>query len=293
MDIAAAKGVSLEAVTKAMSRASMGNVGALARLGVQTKDNQGKTLAYEQVLRNAAATMGGAATTAANTTAGKMQRLSIAFQETKEAIGARLLPVVNQLSTWFLEKGIPAVERMAARWLPVLRQGWANVQKTLKENEPQLRQIGQALAKIGEVIVKYVMPAVIKLTAVNWQMWIDAISRAVRAVTLLKDMLKGAWENAQRLWSAVGSSPLGALAGRVGDLFRAQGGPVSAGQAYVVGERGPELFLPGRSGTIVPNGRTAGTAGGGGQDIVIMLDSRVIARAQNINARAGVRVRVA
>jgi len=35
---------------------------------------------------------------------------------------------------------------------------------------------------------------------------------------------------------------------------RASGGPVSAGTAYTVGERGPELFVPGRSGTIVPNG---------------------------------------
>jgi len=35
--------------------------------------------------------------------------------------------------------------------------------------------------------------------------------------------------------------------------FRANGGPVSAGRAYVVGERGPELMVPGSSGTVVPN----------------------------------------
>ena len=40
--------------------------------------------------------------------------------------------------------------------------------------------------------------------------------------------------------------------------FRANGGPVSGGTPYVVGERGPELFVPSRNGTIVPNG-----AGGG------------------------------
>jgi len=34
---------------------------------------------------------------------------------------------------------------------------------------------------------------------------------------------------------------------------RADGGDVSAGKTYVVGERGPELFVPGRSGAIVPN----------------------------------------
>ena len=39
---------------------------------------------------------------------------------------------------------------------------------------------------------------------------------------------------------------------------RANGGPVSSGSTYLVGERGPELFTPGRSGMITPNG-----AGGG------------------------------
>ncbi|WP_152048881.1 phage tail tape measure protein [Aureimonas psammosilenae] len=36
---------------------------------------------------------------------------------------------------------------------------------------------------------------------------------------------------------------------------RARGGPVSGGSTYLVGERGPELFTPGRSGGIVPNHR--------------------------------------
>ncbi len=35
--------------------------------------------------------------------------------------------------------------------------------------------------------------------------------------------------------------------------FRENGGPVAAGQAYVVGEKRPELFIPDRSGTILPN----------------------------------------
>lgn len=34
--------------------------------------------------------------------------------------------------------------------------------------------------------------------------------------------------------------------------FRANGGPVNRGKAYVVGERGPELFMPGQAGSIIP-----------------------------------------
>jgi len=43
-----------------------------------------------------------------------------------------------------------------------------------------------------------------------------------------------------------------------GNLFKAEGGPVSKNSPYIVGEEGPELFVPGSSGNIVPNGRLPG-----------------------------------
>jgi TP901 family phage tail tape measure protein len=45
---------------------------------------------------------------------------------------------------------------------------------------------------------------------------------------------------------------------------KAVGGPVSMGESYLVGERGPEMFVPSRSGRIVPNHQLAGAGGGGG-----------------------------
>ena len=38
----------------------------------------------------------------------------------------------------------------------------------------------------------------------------------------------------------------------------ARGGPIRAGQMAIVGERGPELFRPNTSGTIIPNGGGTG-----------------------------------
>lgn len=43
---------------------------------------------------------------------------------------------------------------------------------------------------------------------------------------------------------------------------RASGGPVLSGTPYLVGERGPEMFIPDEGGTIVPSGRTAPAGGG-------------------------------
>jgi tape measure domain-containing protein len=51
---------------------------------------------------------------------------------------------------------------------------------------------------------------------------------------------------------------------------RAKGGPVSSGQTYMVGERGPELFVPGRSGTIVANDKMAG----GSTNVVVNVDAK-------------------
>lgn len=45
------------------------------------------------------------------------------------------------------------------------------------------------------------------------------------------------------------------------NVFRAAGGPVQAGSPYIVGEKGPEWFVPNQSGTVLPNG--SGMMGGG------------------------------
>jgi hypothetical protein len=42
---------------------------------------------------------------------------------------------------------------------------------------------------------------------------------------------------------------------------RASGGPVMGGTPYMVGENGPELFVPGIDGTIIPNGMSGASAG--------------------------------
>lgn len=69
---------------------------------------------------------------------------------------------------------------------------------------------------------------------------------------------------------AIGATGIANLLG-----FRANGGPVTGRSPYIVGERGPELFVPSVSGNIVPNnqlgafnGRPAFAMGGGGRSIV-------------------------
>jgi len=71
------------------------------------------------------------------------------------------------------------------------------------------------------------------------------------------------------------NSPGGGRSLRGGELM-AEGGPVTAGAPYIVGEKGPELFVPGQSGAIVPNGMLTRRGGMGGGDIHIHVGGSVV-----------------
>jgi lambda family phage tail tape measure protein len=55
-----------------------------------------------------------------------------------------------------------------------------------------------------------------------------------------------------------GGSGGGLLGGNIIPGFLADGGPARAGKPYIVGERGPELFVPGASGAVIPNDALGG-----------------------------------
>jgi len=69
---------------------------------------------------------------------------------------------------------------------------------------------------------------------------------------------------------AAGAAPKSALSKGFGG-FRAEGGPVAGGKSYIVGERGPELFVPNMPGSIVPNHRLSGVSGGMGGNVVFRI----------------------
>lgn len=99
MDISAGSGKSLEQVTAALAKAqSTGSVTALAKYGVATKDAQGETKSLSQITSELAGKYKGAASTAANTAAGKQKKLTLQLGELQEQIGAKLLPVMTKLA---------------------------------------------------------------------------------------------------------------------------------------------------------------------------------------------------
>jgi len=103
----------------------------------------------------------------------------------------------------------------------------------------------------------------------------DAIMGAIDGTKSLGESALGILKNLSKQFLQLGINQafgaLGSTGGILGKLFgggRASGGTVKGGTSYMVGERGPELFTPGRSGSIAPN-----SAMGGGANVTVNVDA--------------------
>lgn len=116
--------------------------------------------------------------------------------------------------------------------------------------ETMMESIGDALIVLASNLDEVIGGLIESLPDIMYQMMIDLIAAVVVAI---KDIFSGD----------------GFLKDVFGDdglldfgIFRADGGPVSAGHGYIVGEEGPEWFQPSTSGTILPAGETAAMSAG-------------------------------
>ena len=91
------------------------------------------------------------------------------------------------------------------------------------------------------------------------------------ALSALADIAAGALRTYIGALFGGSGSLAGALTSSIGSLFggvpgRATGGPVTSGSAYIVGERGPELFVP------TAAGRVETMAGGRGGTVSVTIN---------------------
>lgn len=95
------------------------------------------------------------------------------------------------------------------------------------------------------------------------------------------DVLKGVFGGIFSGGSSSSSAAYGG--GEAGGFARASGGPVASNTSYLVGEQGPEIFMPSGAGTIIPNNLLSG---GGGQ--TINYNGPYIANMSAIDTQTGV-----
>lgn len=177
----------------------------------------------------------------------------------------------------------------------------------LRSAGPQTKALADSLGSMFEWLSK--LTGELGLTNEQWREWggsvgfaaAEGVNKIVEAITWLIDKFKGAIEMAKSLGSVVrdwGAGDGGGAAVNVkpntpaARVFgkrnavplagaRALGGPVSFGKPYLVGERGPELFVPGTTGRIENNDRLRKLTADGVAAVVRTEASTV--RSANVN----------
>jgi hypothetical protein len=109
LDISAATGKPVEAIANALGKAYDGNTAALGKLGIGLSAAELKTMSFEQVQGRLSDLFGGAAAKNADTYAGRIARMQIAFDEAKETIGFALLPILERVMNFINNNALPAI----------------------------------------------------------------------------------------------------------------------------------------------------------------------------------------
>jgi hypothetical protein len=128
--------------------------------------------------------------------------------------------------------------------------------QVLKEQVSALEELESMYAAIGQSISTGI---------------VDALSAAVEGTKSLADVASQVLRQVANILLQFGvNTALGGIPG-LSAFFpgRAAGGPVTGGKPYMVGEKGPELFVPNSSGNIVPNNKL-----GGGANVVVNVDAK-------------------
>jgi uncharacterized protein YukE len=252
IDIAAGTGKDLETVATALGKAYGGNLTSLKKLGVPLDENIIKTKDFDAATKALTDTFGGSAQANTKTYQGQLNILNERWGELKEGIGQKAIPIlkrlleqVNLVAIGFSgedqKKGLTNKVRALSNDLDG-KSGGVKLGESLKDVADSFGQLFGALsgdkAKSGNDNLENLAEA------------FQNVANGINSIT-------NAYRKVGRLGSSFRSSLIGQFVYAEGQfapsnapLRRAAGGSVMGNQPYIVGEFGPEMFVPSGSGSI-------------------------------------------
>ena len=261
MDIAASTGKPLATVTASLEKAYGGNLAALAKLAPEYRQMIKDGATFEEVMDAIAVTTGGAATDAANTAQGQFKRLGVALAETKESIGAALLPAIEAVLPYLTKFGDwaskhPEILLAIGAAIAGIAIAITAVNIAMALNPFSL--IALAVVGLGALLVtayKKFEPfkTVVDTVFGAMQFWIENVT--IPAVKTLLTVFKGVFNGIASAWN----NTVGKLAFKLPDWvpgiggkgfsmpdipMMADGGIVNKATLAVIGESGPEAVIP-------------------------------------------------
>jgi len=197
LDISAATGKSVEAVSNALGKAYEGNTSALTRLGIGLSAAEVKSLGLDGTMKELAKTFGGAASVQANTLEGQINRLKILFQETTESVGQGLLPAVKTFFDYITNRLIPILIDAKNKALDPIKKAFADnreeIEALWKFTKDYLvplfeKVLVQAIKNVGTTIagIVNIIGTVSRAIESIINKIIDGINKLIRVINLIK-----------------------------------------------------------------------------------------------------------
>lgn len=214
VDLSAAGFGSIDGASKMLGKAlndPIKGLSALGRAGVTFTDQQkkqietmvksGDTLGAQKIILGEVESQVGGVAEASSSMSDKV---STSWDNFKESVGTKLLPVMDKLGEWFLEKGLPAIEGFAA-WFsdklwPALQEGYETIMPGVHEAMEILggdaEDGSSAWKDLGTALTDYVIPflshmfrVVIPSVAKQWATLIETVKTSWAILTTFRDVV--------------------------------------------------------------------------------------------------------
>jgi len=261
MDVAQGTGKNLSTVTEAMAKAAAGSTTALGKLSPELKQMEKDGASADEMMAALAGTFQDQASIAAGTAQGQFQRLGVALAETKESIGAALLPAIEAVLPYLTKMGDWAAEHpqiLLAIGLAIGTIAAAIVAVNIAMALNPFSMIAIAVVALGALLVvayKKFEPFKDVVDAVfgGIKFWINNVTiPAIQTMlTVFKTVFNGiasAWNNTVGKISFEVPKWVPGIGGKGFDMpnipMLAAGGIVTSPTLAMIGERGPEAVIP-------------------------------------------------
>ena len=245
IDVSKGTGKDLATVTEALAKAYEGQDTKLARLGIGLSAADLKAMDFSQTQIALSNLYGGAASRNAETFQGRIDRLKQAFDEGKEAVGARLLPIIERLIGYLFEYGVPIINKF--------KDAWDVVKTAIDNNKENFQEFIDLMQTYVLPVLKTVFGFLVDVGAKSAAAIINAFGTILGAVTPIINFIINAINTVIKGLNFITGSNIGLLSNIYGS------GQINGG--YQTGQSTTSTTMP----TVTPSPTgTSGTSGTGG-----------------------------
>jgi hypothetical protein len=192
-------------------------------------------------------------------------KLTPIFKALTEYMRDYVLPTFRSIYLFIDQYIVPALKAILVPAIDALRSAFTKVTDKIKNNEAELKPLLDAFKAVAAFVRDFLAPTIGIQLKITFTVLGAAIGAVIDYFALLVRTITKAYNAIKTFVNFIKNNPVTNFIGGAVDFAfgggRAMGGPVNAGTNYIVGERGPELFMPNTSGTIIPNNKLGGGSG--------------------------------